>query len=45
MKAVVLFLIVINVFDQTDIEQTQLLSYNTNTLTILYFFKKFKINI
>lgn len=45
MKAVVLFLIVINVFDQTDIEQTQLLSYNTNIQTILYFFKKFKINI
>lgn len=45
MKADVLFLIVINVFDQTVIEQTQLLSYNTNTQTILYFFKKFKINI
>lgn len=42
MKAVVLFLIVMNDFDQTAIEQTQLLSYNPNTLFCI-FLKKFKI--
>lgn len=42
MKAVVLFLIVMNDFDPTAIEQTQLLSYNPNTLFCI-FLKKFKI--
>lgn len=41
-KAVVLLLIVMNYFVQTDIEQTQLLSYNPNTLFSI-FLKKFKI--
>lgn len=40
MKAVVLFLTVRNVLDQTAIEQIQIMSYNTNTLIILYFLKE-----
>lgn len=42
MKGVVLFLIVMNVFDQTVIEETQLFSYNINTLNTLYFLRALK---